>query len=59
MMTLRSLLLLLGEKSRITVNKGEELRLRFGVLIYEVPESETADLAAAYRSYVKGPANGE
>ena len=41
-----------GEKSRVTVGKGDEFRLRFGVLVYGVPEGESPDVGAAYQSYV-------
>jgi hypothetical protein len=41
-----------GEKSRTSVDEGDDFRLRFGVLVYGVPEVETSDIAAAYRNYV-------
>lgn len=41
-----------GEKSRVTVEKGDEFRLRFGVLVYGVPEGESPDIDAAHQSYV-------
>jgi hypothetical protein len=41
-----------GEKSQTSVDEGDDFRLRFGVLVYGVPEGETSDIAAAYRNYV-------
>lgn len=42
-----------GEKSRLTVEKGEKFRLGFGVFVYEVSAGESPDVAGAYRDYVK------
>jgi hypothetical protein len=42
-----------AEPSRIAVKPGEEFRLRYGVLIYETSKSESPDIAAVYRDYVK------
>lgn len=40
-----------GEKSRVTVEKGDEFRLRFGVLVYGVPQEASPDIHAVFRSY--------
>ena len=42
-----------GEKSKVTVQKGETFRLGFGVLIYGIPSGEAVDIAAAYRAYLE------
>ena len=42
-----------GEKSKVPVKPGEELRLRYGVLVHASPEGEKIDLAAAYADYLK------
>jgi len=42
-----------GEKSRVTVKKGDQFRLRFGVLVYGVPAGKLPDIAAVYREYVE------
>jgi hypothetical protein len=42
-----------GEKNRTTVKPGERFRLRFGVLVYDVPAGRPLDIAAAYRDYVE------
>ena len=42
-----------GEKSKITVAKGDSLRLRFGILLHAQPKNEPRrDLNLAYRTYV-------
>lgn len=41
-----------GETSRVTVEKGDEFRLRFGVMVYGVPEGASPDIDAVFRSYV-------
>ena len=47
----------MGEKSRVTVNAGDEFQLRFGVLVYGVPTGDAPDLTAAYREYVEAAGN--
>lgn len=42
-----------GEKSRVVVRKGEDLRLGFGVLIYDAHDDATPDGAAAYHDYLE------
>jgi hypothetical protein len=41
-----------GEKSKVVVQKGQQLRLGYGVLIYSSPAEEKVDLKAAYEDYV-------
>jgi hypothetical protein len=41
------------EKSSVVVKQEEELCLRFGVFVYEVPSDQSPDLAAAYVEYLK------
>jgi hypothetical protein len=41
-----------GERSSVLVKPGEELRLRFGVLIHSGPAGSKADLDAAYKDYL-------
>jgi len=41
-----------GETSRVMVKPGEELRLRYGVLVHASTKETPPDLAAAYREYV-------
>jgi hypothetical protein len=40
-----------GEKSRITVEQGETLRLRFGVLVYGMSADEQPDIGGAFREF--------
>lgn len=40
-----------GEVSRVEVKRGETLRLRYGVFLYALPESEQLDLSAVFRDY--------
>lgn len=42
-----------GEKSRITVRKGEELRLRFGIFIHGNRKGGKYDPQKAYRDYLR------
>jgi hypothetical protein len=42
-----------GEKSRITVRKGEKFRLRFGVLIHGSQKEEKYDPQKAYQDYLR------
>jgi hypothetical protein len=42
-----------GEKSPIGVQPGNELRLRYGLLIHSMPPNEKPDLAQAYRDYLQ------
>lgn len=42
-----------GEKSAVTVKKGEEFQLGFGVLIYCNPDSEKTDIRKAYLDYLR------
>jgi hypothetical protein len=42
-----------GEKSKVTVQKGETFRLGFGVFIFGIPSGEAVDIAAAYRAYLE------
>lgn len=39
-----------GEKGVVRVKKGEELRLQFAVLVYELPEGKEPDITAAIRA---------
>ena len=41
-----------GEKSKVIVQPGDSLRLRFGVLVHASPAGESPDLAAAYSDYL-------
>jgi hypothetical protein len=41
-----------GDTSRVTVKKGERLRLRFGVLLHSAPRDVPPDPAAAYRDFL-------
>lgn len=41
-----------GEKSAVSVKPGEELRLAFGVFIYDAPPDETVDLPSVFAEYV-------
>lgn len=42
-----------GAPARLSLKKGESLRLRFGVLVYDTPEANPPDLAREYEAYVK------
>lgn len=42
-----------GEKSRVVVERGETLRLRFGVLAHGAEDAAGVDLQAAYRDYLR------
>ena len=42
-----------GEKSRVTVKRGDECRLRFGVLVYDIAAETPPDISAIYREYLK------
>ena len=42
-----------GEKSQVDVRPGDELRLRYGLLIHSMPANEKPDLAQAYRDYLQ------
>jgi hypothetical protein len=42
-----------GEVSKVTVNPGETLRLRYGVLLHSDPLGSQPDIAAAYQEYVR------
>lgn len=41
-----------GEPSKVVMKPGEELRLRYGVLVHESNGNNSLDLAAAYHDYV-------
>jgi hypothetical protein len=41
-----------GEKSAVTVKKGEKLTLGFGVLVYCTPADAKTDIGAAYQDYL-------
>lgn len=41
-----------GDKSKIVVNPGARLRLRFGVLLHGGPKDEKADLNASYQDFL-------
>jgi hypothetical protein len=43
-----------GEVSKVVVPRGKDFRLRFGVLVYDVPKDQEVDVAGAYREFVKG-----
>lgn len=42
-----------GEKSSVVVKPGEQLRLRYGVLIHSGPKEKQLDLAVAYQDYLQ------
>jgi hypothetical protein len=42
-----------GETSKIVVQPGHELRLRYGVLLHAGPEDSPPDLRAAYADYIR------
>jgi len=42
-----------GEKSAVTVQKGENFHLGFGILIYCTPASTRTDIETAYQDYLK------
>jgi hypothetical protein len=42
-----------GEPSRVVVRPSESLRLRYGVLVHSSPSNQPADIAAAYKDYIK------
>lgn len=42
-----------GEPSKVVIKPGEELRLRYGILIHSGPEDSSPDLAAAYKDYLQ------
>jgi hypothetical protein len=42
-----------GEESSIRVRPGEQLRLRYGILVHSGPHDRTVDCAVAYRDYVR------
>jgi hypothetical protein len=42
-----------GQKSSVAVRPGEELRLRYGLLIHNMPAEAKPDLAEAYRNYLQ------
>jgi hypothetical protein len=46
-----------GEKSHLSVQLGEELRLRYGVLIHSAPAESKLDLGQAYRNYLQSAGN--
>lgn len=41
-----------GELSRVVVKKGEQLTLRFGILLHATPAEAPIDLPAAYRDFL-------
>ncbi|HUX59482.1 MAG TPA: DUF6807 family protein [Bacteroidales bacterium] len=41
-----------GEKSAVTVKKGESFSLGFGILVYCTPSSEKTDINTAYKDYM-------
>lgn len=41
-----------GEESRVVVKQGEELRLRFGILLHATESDDALDLDAAYRDFL-------
>jgi hypothetical protein len=43
-----------GEASKVIVRRGENLRLRFGVLVHSSPSEADFDVAAAYRDFLSG-----
>ena len=42
-----------GDISKVTLNPGESLRLRYGVLLHAGPSGNQPDLAAAYQDYLR------
>ena len=42
-----------GDKSKVVVKAGEELRLRYGVFVHAAAEGKEIDLAAAYDNYLE------
>jgi hypothetical protein len=42
-----------GEKSKVVVQPGTPLRLRFGVFVHASPAGKSPDLSAAYSDYVR------
>jgi hypothetical protein len=46
-----------GEKSHVSVQPGEELRLRYGVMIHSVPAETSLDLGRTYRNYLEASEN--
>ena len=42
-----------GEESRVVVQKGDKLRLCFGLLLHAGPTEQELDLAAAYRDFLE------
>ena len=46
-----------GESSRVTVKKGESLRLRFGVLLHATAGGRRVDVPAAYRTFIENRTN--
>jgi hypothetical protein len=41
-----------GEKSNVSLQPGQELRLRYGVMIHSIPAESKLDLGQAYRDYL-------
>ena len=41
-----------GEKSSVTVKKGDEFSIGFGVLVYCTPKAEKVDINEAYQNYL-------
>jgi hypothetical protein len=46
-----------GEKSSVSVQPGEQLRLRYGVMIHSVPTGSKLDLGEAYQDYLQAVEN--
>ncbi len=42
-----------GEKSKVVVKPGEQLRLRYGVFVHASPAGKSPDLAATYADYLR------
>ncbi len=42
-----------GPPSKVTVEPGDSLRLRYGILLHSGPEDSQPDLAAAYKDYLE------
>ena len=42
-----------GQRSKVVVEPGNELRLRYGVLLHAAPKDSPPDLGAAYADYVR------
>jgi hypothetical protein len=42
-----------GEPSKVTIKPGDQMRLRYGVLVHGSPADAKADLDAAYKTYVE------